>query len=130
MFAMHMFMQLDSIVVQHRMYCKHESYYRNHCPDRTCPGILGLPLMSEPLRSQTTRNRFDLLRFDPRVCFADSPRLDSLTFNDSTTARTEIYGSKQEKHGFPRIPTGSLFCSFRDRRTSTEASGNLGEKVI
>ena len=42
-------------------------------------------------------------------------------------------GNLQEQTGendFPRIPTGILFCSYRDIRKSPETSGILREKVI
>ena len=43
---------------------------------------------------------------------------------------TEIYGSKREtNNGFPRIPTGILFCSHRNLRKSLETSGSLRENV-
>ena len=34
------------------------------------------------------------------------------------------------ENGFPRKPTGSLLCSYRNLRTSPEAFGSLRENVI
>ena len=44
-----------------------------------------------------------------------------------------LYGNLREysgENGFPRKPTGSLFCSYRNLRKSPEASGSLRENVI
>ena len=44
-----------------------------------------------------------------------------------------FYGNVQEQtgeNGFPRIPTGSLFCSYRNLRKSPETSGSLRDNVI
>ena len=34
------------------------------------------------------------------------------------------------ENGFPRKPTGNLFCSYRNLRKSPETSGSLRENVI
>ena len=44
-----------------------------------------------------------------------------------------FYGNLREQtgeNGFPRKPTGNLFCYCRNLRKSLEASGNLWENVI
>ena len=44
-----------------------------------------------------------------------------------------FYRSLREQTGenvFPRIPTGNLFCSYRNLRKSQETSGSLRECVI
>ena len=44
-----------------------------------------------------------------------------------------FYGNLREQtgeNGFPRIPAGSLCCSYRNLRKSPETSGSLRENVI
>ena len=44
-----------------------------------------------------------------------------------------FYGNLREQtreNGFPLIPTGSLFCSYKDLRKSPETSGSLSDNVI
>ena len=40
------------------------------------------------------------------------------------------HGSKREKTVFQQKPTGSLFCSYRNLRTSPETSRSLWDNVI
>ena len=44
-----------------------------------------------------------------------------------------LYGNLREQtgeNGFPQIPTGSLFCSYRNLTKSPETSGSLRENII